>query len=101
MAIVLLFDLLAMKDDETKEAPSRSHLGRWVMWGLFVLLFCYPLSIGPYIWVAEKTRSTALRSSFHIVYAPLVWVGEIPLARKIFDWYVHDLWGIPGGSAKP
>ena len=90
-----------MKDDETKDTSSHSRWVRLVLWGIFIFLFCYPLSIGPYIWVAEKTRSTALMSAFETIYAPLFWLGEIPLARKVFDWYVHDLWGIRGGPEKP
>lgn len=56
----------------------------------FGLPVVYCLSIGPAIWLIERTGMNP--DFFEIIYTPLEWLhSNVALVRPLLDWYV-ELW---------
>jgi hypothetical protein len=83
---------------ENQDSPSAAEkggpaYGSWIIFGLFGLLVVYPLSIGPMakFYEGKATAPSWLRG----FYAPLIILeGHSDTAKKFFNWYVKQVWGV-------
>ena len=64
----------------------------WILWLLAVLLFAYPLSVGP---IAKFYRKRNPPHALIVFYEPLESLyHKSHTVHEIFDWYFR-LWGMP------
>jgi len=84
--------------EDAEHAEGRQKGG----WGLFrfvgvlgLVVIGYVLSIGP-VWKLQA-RQWVDHATFSGVYGPLgVVAGSTPAFGKFLDWYIYDLWKVPG-----
>jgi hypothetical protein len=75
-----------------REPKGRTHGGLRFFVVLGVLLVLYPLSIGP---VCKLTEKGLLSIDYSVLYRPLgMLYDRSSVAKRFFDWYLDDLWGI-------
>lgn len=78
---------------EESDKPAESRFP-WQYWLLGALIL-YPLSVGPAMWLVAVFPS--LEKCAIIFYGPIVYVYKnSPEAEKLINWYVMDLWRVPG-----
>lgn len=77
-----------MSDTPRRDGRSAGGLG-WLL-ALPIIAVFYVLSIGPVVWVAEKTGID--QAPLRVVYLPVVWLHhETPLQKPLEKW--GELWG--------
>ncbi len=79
-----------MSDAQDAGRPSANSSSNWgLLLALTLLLLAYPLSVGPLARFGKRPSPT-----IGILYSPLAELYKrSPTARKIFDWYIEDVWG--------
>jgi hypothetical protein len=67
----------------------------WATVVMVVVLVAYPLSIGPAIWLRDRSWAPEWASSTYFTfYAPIIWVynnGPQPI-HNLIHWYGHLGW---------
>jgi hypothetical protein len=80
------------------EKQEGRRYGYWLAMALALTPVLYTLSVGPAVYVAE--RSGAGLDPLRVVYAPLIWVGENTPLGEPLESYV-DQWEKAAAPARP
>jgi hypothetical protein len=86
------------EQSNSESAPEgRSHAGTYWLLSAFVFLLFYILSIGPVakVWVHfhVPAKHPQIGGVVETIYAPIgVLITKYPAARRLFNWYVGDVW---------